>query len=159
MPQGRNPKMDGFFKVILHACKLLFTDVFFYFSDLMLALTPTVDETVPYRLYQRPSFTKSRRLLLIQWLIMANILSHAYKGALLSSLITIRYTEPLDTIDQMVESGLPFYVPAGTVYVWASKTDPREGVKQLNERRFDMPFNGKIEEKYLKEYEVFSFKL
>ena len=57
---------------------------------MVLALTPLVDETTPYQTYHRSSFHKSRQLLLIQWLIWANILSHAYKGTLLSTLCTIR---------------------------------------------------------------------
>ena len=124
-----------------------------HFPDFVLALSPAIDESVPERFYQRSSsFTKSRRLLLALWLMMATFLSLAYKDALLSSLVTVRYTEPLDTIDQMVESGLPFYVPAGTVLEKLIKTDPREGVIRLNERRVDIPYSGRIDEKYLKMY-------
>ena len=132
---------------------LLWTDIdtLIYFSDLVLALTPSVDETVRWELYVRPSFIKSRLVLLLTWLLLANILSHAYKGALLSSLINIRYTEPLETMDQLVESGLPFYVLGGSVMVWLAKSDPRTNGKLLNDRRFDMPFPGKVDDKYLKE--------
>ena len=69
---------------------------------------------------------------------MANILSHAYKGSILSSLINISYEAPIDTIQQMVDSGLPFYVLGGTACVWVTTSDPRPSVKQLNARRFDM---------------------
>ena len=69
---------------------------------------------------------------------MANILSHAYKGSILSSLINISYEAPIDTIQQMVDSGLPFYVLGGTAFVWVTTSDPRDSVKQLNARRFDM---------------------
>ena len=134
--------------------------LYLHFPDFVLALTPAVDESVPWRFYQRSSsFTKSRRLLLALWLMMATFLSLAYKDALLSSLVTVRYTEPLDTIDQMVESGLPFYVPAGTVLEKLIKTDPREGVIRLNERRFDMPFSGRVDEKYIQMYEIAFFHL
>ena len=44
------------------------------------------------------------------------------------------YTEPLDTIDQMVESDLPFYI-GGTASVWLAKTDLRNSVRKLNDRR------------------------
>ena len=120
------------------------------FADFILALTPVLDESIPWKFYLRSSFTTSRRLLLIQWLVMANILSHAYKGSILSSLINIHYEEPLDTIEQMVESGLPFYVLGKTSLEWVIKTDPRDSVKKLNARRFDMPWDGHTEEKYLK---------
>ena len=124
----------------------------------MLALTPAVDESIPLRFYNRPSFEKSRRLLLVKWLMMANILSHAYKGALLSSLVTIQYTEPLDTIDQMVESGLPFYIPKGSALVWLAKTDPRNSVKMLNERHVVFPFDGKLGEEDLQKYKMLIFQ-
>ena len=80
---------------------------------------------------------------------MGNIISHVYKGALLSSLVTIRYPEPLDTMIQMEKSGAPYYCFANTVLCWLVKTDPRDLGKKLNERRFDMPFSGILEEKYL----------
>ena len=117
--------------------------------DLIVSLTPVIDETPPYGFYQRSSFTISRQLLLIQWIIWANILSHAYKGTLLSTLINIRYTDPLDTIDQMDASGLPLFVFGGTAMEWLAKTDPREGVKHLWAKHVIIPFDGKIDEKYL----------
>ena len=49
----------------------------------------------------------------------------------------------------MEESGLPFYVLGKTALEWLAKTDPRELGKKLNERRFDMPFPGRVEEQYL----------
>ena len=120
------------------------------FSDFILALTPVLDETIPWTIYMRNSFINSRKLLLMQWLVMANILSHAYKGSILSCLININYEQPLDTIEQMVESGLPFYVLGNSAAVWVTETDKREMVKKLNARRVDMPWEGVTEEKYLK---------
>ena len=114
-------------------------------------MTPTVDETLPYLMYQRESFIESRRLLLIQWLIMGNVISHVYKGALLTSLINIRYPKPLDTMIQMEESGIPFYCLGNTVLCWLAKGDPRPLGKKLNKRRFDMPYGGAVAEKYLEE--------
>ena len=114
-------------------------------------MTPLVDETVPYQMYLRESFIKSRRFLLIQWIFMANVLSHVYKGALLTSLINIRYPKPLDTMIQMEESGIPFYCLRNTALCWLAKTDPRSAGKKLNERLFEMPFSGGIEEKYFEE--------
>ena len=109
-------------------------------SDFVLALSPMVDEPIPIAVPMRSSFTRSRRLLILQWLVCASFLSHAYKDTLLSTLIAIRYTAPLDTIDQMVESGLPFYVQTNNnVFNWVANTDPRESVKKLNERQVDIP--------------------
>ena len=153
MPLDRNRQMDGSFKVSGHVSPAHELDVNNepILTDIVLALTPTVDETVPWQMYFRESFIESRRLLLIQWLIMANVISHVYKGALLTSLINIRYPKPLDTMIQMEESGIPFYCLGNTVLCWLAKTDPRPVGLKLNERRFDMPFSGGVEEKYLEE--------
>ena len=83
---------------------------------------------------------------------MANVLSWAYKGTLLSTMIAIRYSVPLDTIAQMDESGLPFFVFKGTVMEWLADTDKREAVMRLNERQFKMPWDGTVPEEYLKKY-------
>ena len=93
-------------------------------------------------------------MLLIQWLLMANVLSWAYKGTLLSTMIAIRYSVPLDTIAQMDESGLPFFVFKGTVMEWLADTDKREAVMRLNERQFKMPWDGTVPEEYLKKYQT-----
>ena len=122
--------------------------------DFVLAITPIMDETVPWIMYWRESFTGSRRFLLIQWLLMGNVISYVYKGALLSSLIAIRYTEPLDTLFEMDISGIPFYCPKNTVICWLLKTDPRTVVKNLNERRWEMPFPGYTEDKYYDRYYI-----
>ena len=108
-------------------------------SDFVLALSPMVDEPMSNKISMRSSFTRSRRLLILQWLICSAFLSHAYKSTLLSTLIAIRYTAPLDTIDQMVESGLPFYVQTdNNMFNWLANTDPRESVQKLNERQADI---------------------
>ena len=96
------------------------------------------------------SFVKSRGIILLQWLLLATLLSQAYKSTLLSTLVTIRYTKPLNTIDQVVESGLPFYFFNGTALQWAAKTDPRKSVKRLYDRRVVMDYYGNIKEQDLK---------
>ena len=149
---GERPSSTWIFQGHKKFCFICQVDFFhkYIFSDFILALTPVLDETIPWTIYMRNSFIRSRKLLLIQWLVMANILSHVYKGSILSSLININYEEPIDTIEQMVESGLPFYVLGNSAAVWVTETDQREMVKTLNARRFDMPWEGVTEEKYLR---------
>ena len=153
MPLDKIPLVDGFFKVKKTSGYMLslFCMETRLFPDVVLALTPSVDETVPWIMYWRESFTGSRRLLLIQWLIMGNVISHVYKGALLSDLIKIRYTEPLDTITQMEQSGIPFYCLGNTALCWLARTDPRDAVVKLTKRLFEMPYSGKVDDQYLEE--------
>ena len=152
MQVGKKSLVDGFFKVKVNFLLIMFANMSKPCLDFVLAITPIMDETVPWIMYWRESFTGSRRFLLIQWLLMGNVISYVYKGALLSSLIAIRYTEPLDTLFEMDISGIPFYCPKNTVICWLLKTDPRTVVKNLNERRWEMPFPGYPEDKYYDRY-------
>ena len=43
-----------------------------------------------------------------------------------------RYNDPIDTVEQMRDSGLPFYIMDGTVMVWLAATDPRDVVRSIN---------------------------
>ena len=154
MQVGKKSLVDGFFKVKVNFLLIMFANMSKPCLDFVLAITPIMDETVPWIMYWRESFTGSRRFLLIQWLLMGNVISYVYKGALLSSLIAIRYTEPLDTLFEMDISGIPFYCPKNTVICWLLKTDPRTVVKNLNERRWEMPFPGYTEDKYYDRYNI-----
>ena len=154
MQVGKKSLVDGFFKVKVNFLLIMFANMSKPCLDFVLAITPIMDETVPWIMYWRESFTGSRRFLLIQWLLMGNVISYVYKGALLSSLIAIRYTEPLDTLFEMDISGIPFYCPKNTVICWLLKTDPRTVVKNLNERRWEMPFPGYTEDKYYDRYYI-----
>ena len=154
MQVGKKSLVDGFFKVKVNFLLIMFANMSKPCLDFVLAITPIMDETVPWIMYWRESFTGSRRFLLIQWLLMGNVISYVYKGALLSSLIAIRYTEPLDTLLEMDISGIPFYCPKNTVICWLLKTDPRTVVKNLNERRWEMPFPGYTEDKYYDRHNV-----
>ena len=80
---------------------------------------------------------------------MATIISHAYKGTLLSTLINIQYSDPLDTIGQMDASGLPFFVWENTALEWFGETDPRDTVKSLWSKHKAIPFAGDTDEKHL----------
>ena len=84
--------------------------------------------------------------------MMAIILSNAYKGSILSTLIAICYEEPLDTIEQMVDSGLPYYVFGDSAGVWVIKSDRRDMVKQLNARSVIIHWEGFTEAKYIQKY-------
>ena len=44
---------------------------------------------------------------------------------------TFRYSEPLDTVQQMRDSGITFSPLAGTVMVWLAESDPRAVMKEI----------------------------
>lgn len=91
-----------------------------------------VDSQIKLFLIIRSTFLNARKVLLIQWLIWANILSHAYKGVLLSMLSTITYHGPIDTLEQADQSGIPFFIPDVATFMVA--TDPRSVVQSLQSK-------------------------
>lgn len=46
-----------------------------------------------------------------------------------------RYSEPLDTVQQMLDSGITFSPLAGTVMVWLAETDPRAEMKEIRAKQ------------------------
>ena len=43
----------------------------------------------------------------------------------------LRYSEPLDTVQQIRDSGMTFSPLAGTVMVWLAETDPRAVMAEI----------------------------
>ena len=58
------------------------------------------------RWIQRPGFA-IRKIVILKWIFLGNILTMAYKKSLLSSLIPIRYEDPIDSITDLDNSNLP----------------------------------------------------
>ena len=57
-----------------------------------------------------------------------------YKSTFLSTLITIRYEDVIDTIQDMAESPLPFALPRATFFQKLIATDPRPAMKKIYKR-------------------------
>ena len=61
-------------------------------------------------------------------------------------MVSIRYNKPIDTIKQMVDSGLPFGVFERSALQVLAETDPREEMETLNARRQLVKFGGRVSE-------------
>ena len=85
-----------------------------------------------------------RKLLILKWIFLGNVITLAYKSTLLSSLIKIRYESTIDTLCDLDKSALPALIPAGTPATQAFATDPREIMKSIFNRSIIYPFNGRI---------------
>ena len=56
-------------------------------------------------------FIHSRKLMLLIWNLLGQVILMAYKSVLLGSLIAITYEKPIDTIQDMYESGVSILLP------------------------------------------------
>ena len=68
-----------------------------------------------------------------------------YKATLLSSLVAREYEKPIDTTNDLLESGLTFYYPARTAIGNALLDHPKEEIKQIMKNQGDVyQFSGVI---------------
>ncbi len=97
----------------------------------------------------------SKRGLLAFWLLGAVFVSMSYKSTLLPALIRIEYQRPVDSIEDLFISGLPFLVPKGTAPMKLVATDPRPVMRMIYNRSVvGYEFNGTIPAKIIKKLET-----
>ena len=72
----------------------------------------------------------------------------AYKSTLLSTLVTIRYNKPIDTLDNLDSSGLPLAIAKGTAAHNWFESDPRAIAKQIYNRSIIFEYTPESEVKY-----------
>ena len=89
----------------------------------MVAFVNTVEENISRKWLNVPGF-KSRRSLIGLWMLTGFVLSMAYKSCLLTSLITVRYERPVDTVDELLESGREFLSAEGIISTYVMVTHP-----------------------------------
>ena len=114
----------------------------FKISDLCCLAVSLIGQGVSEIWFSRVGFTQSRKLLLIQWIVCANFLLMAYKSVLLSSLVTIRYEDTIDTLDDLDKSNMPVMIPQGAGLVEPLENDPRPIIKQILSRSKLYPYAG-----------------
>ena len=74
----------------------------------------------------------------MKWLLLGNILALAYKSTLNSTLVTMQYEDPIDTMNDMAKSGLPLLIPQNLHRSMAN--DPRQVVKEMNKNSIVFQF-------------------
>lgn len=85
----------------------------------------------------------SRNILICICLFFGFIFGYCYKEKLVSSLVTKELGKPIDTIQDLLDSGLKLYYPAKTPFARALAADPRPEIQQIMENGAEgFPFFG-----------------
>ena len=92
---------------------------------------------------QRPGFNL-RKVVILKWIVLGNILTLGYKTTLLSSLIPIRYEDTIESLDDLDKSELPLILPQGTALYDHLANDPREMLTRIMKRRITIIKGGAI---------------
>ena len=78
---------------------------------------------------------KIRKIVILKWIVLGNILTLGYKTTLLSSLIPIRYEDTtIKSLDDLDKSGLPLIIPRGASLHDHLANDAREMVTRITGR-------------------------
>ena len=85
------------------------------------------------RWIQRPGFV-IRKIVILKWIFLGNILTMAYKKSLLSSLIPIQYEDSIDSIDDLDNSGLPLMLGKGYTLHELMSSDSRPIMRRIFNR-------------------------
>ena len=73
----------------------------------------------------------ARSIVVFNWMVIGVILAMSYKAVLRAILMQESYEKPIDTIDDMIESGLKLLAPQDTP-LWPAVTyDPRQKVQDM----------------------------
>ena len=111
------------------------------FADWLLSTFILIGQSLSQDWLFREGF-KTRRIILLKWLVLANFLTLGYMSTLLSQLVAIKYENPIDTIDDLDKSGLPLLIAGGTGIENMIANDPKPAVKRIYNRSLIYPFNG-----------------
>ena len=101
------------------------------FPDFSLAFGVLVQENIPDRQFQTQQ-GRSRSIVVLHWLICGYILSMGYCSTLLSVMISIRYEDTIDNINDMDERGMPIIFVESSAIGEVVLNDPRPAMRRIN---------------------------
>ena len=93
-----------------------------------------------------------RKILILKWIVLGSVLTWAYKSTLLSTLVTIRYNKPIDTLADLDTSGLPLVIAEGSFYHKAIENEQSDIIKRIYSRSIAIQVTKQTEAKYAAMY-------
>ena len=91
---------------------------------------------------------KTRKILILKWIFLGNVIVIAYKSTLLSNIVTIRYNKPIHTLADLDSSGLPLLIVKNSTILRAVQSDPRPIMNQIYHKSIVFEYNQQTEPKY-----------
>ena len=90
----------------------------------------------------------TRKILILKWIVLGSVLTWGYKSTLLSTLVTIRYNKPINTLDDLDRSGLPLVIREGSAFHRTLENDQRDIRKRIYRKTIAVEFTPQNEAKY-----------
>ena len=102
------------------------------FTGITIAIGAVMDESIMNKYIFKRHCAAARKVLVVEWILMGFLLSICYKSVLLANMMSVKYDEGINTIDDMINSKKPLMVIRSmeTLFV----TDPRPKVIELSKQ-------------------------
>ena len=101
------------------------------YVGLIIVVGLLVDEAVEDKHISINSGYRARILLIMVWLLTGFLVTSGYKSVFLSTLVSIEYERPIDTIQDMLLTEKPIIVDTSIKQIYISN-DPRNSIKELD---------------------------
>ena len=122
----------------------------FVLPDTVISIGFLIDEGVPNRFIWNVSsqHSRARCLLVIAWLMLGYLMTMSYKSVLLTSLVSIQYERPIETLEDLLVTDRKIIMLANTSTEIMIRTDPRPGMQQLAKKVTWVPFDQAFSKAY-----------
>ena len=144
--QTAHTRLTTFMKVEIQCSLKIYTFVNYFFTDFFLS-TELIPKIRLEKWINRTGFG-IRKTLILKWIFLGNVLTMAYKSTLLSTLVTIRYNKPIDTLADLDSSGLPFLLAKGSTNIKWFENDQRPIMKNIYNTSIVVEYTQETEAKY-----------
>ena len=123
----KNTNSSKFVNTILKPGEILYLFLLGFF----ISIGALIDESQEHNHISNRACAKSRQFLLLLWVVVGCLLSMSYRSVLLASLVSNEFAGTIDTIEDILHSGLPYYVAGNSGGPVLLNGDPRPSVKEL----------------------------
>ena len=100
-------------------------------TGVFVSIGPILMEPQDPRYVHQRLCAKARQLLLLKWFIAAFFVTLSYKQVLLANLVETGYEKPIETLQELVNSGKPYIAAQNTNFPRLLTLDPTLIVKKL----------------------------
>ena len=99
------------------------------FSGIIITLGVIIQQNVEVSYILKGNCAKSRKFLILKWMMIGVLLSNGYRSVLLATLVSPTFEKPIDTIQDLLDTERPIY--AGGSIRKSFRYSSLESLKQL----------------------------
>ena len=79
------------------------------FSGIIITLGVIIQQNVEVSYILKGNCAKSRKFLILKWMMIGVLLSNGYRSVLLATLVSPTFEKPIDTIQDLLDTERPIY--------------------------------------------------